>query len=404
MQDTRFMQLSDSVTRTQPRLVVAAQAQPMAAPASTVAVSEVGVASTLATQPAVTMQAAFLTQPLIADAGGFRIAVPQTYSRAEAPHPIGPTTEPNDTQLFVDGKDPSRTFYLPRYRLRESAGRYEIALDLRTDGQWSVRFGVQTYPAPEITDPTVQALPHTLSVEVRYIAAGAGIRKQLPVVAITPDAKGFDIGLHLTLEERDGLLRAFRSDEAQAQLVITRTFEVMVPVTSPAPSAAPEPTFRISKLSARRMEPVALSVSRSSMTRAARLNESTFFDEQMAERQAEMRLQRIRRPIEPIEPRIPDVPVEPRPHPRPDPPVPQPAPPAPQPLPEPPPPVPPPSRDSWPRRARRSGPSRCASTRRSIRIFSRPARIATAGWKSSASPWLTRRGRPTRASIRTSAM
>lgn len=168
----------------------------------------------------------------------------QPVPQAQAPHPVSPQPTPADTLVYTAGADPSITFYLPRYRLRTAAARYDIAMAAEADGQWSMGFGLETHPAPEVADaaPTAQPLPHELMVSLRYFMANTAIEKQFPVFALTPDAKGLRVQFRLSLEERDAVLRAFRSDAAQARLDITRLCKVCVPVApGPAEGAPPRP-------------------------------------------------------------------------------------------------------------------------------------------------------------------
>jgi len=128
--------------------------------------------------------------------------------------------QPTDALLFADAKETSKTYWLPRYRLRREQGRYEIVHSAELDGLFTIRFGLEPVPAPEVQAATAQVLPHRLAMEVRYRAANSGIEKRLPATEWAPDARGPVLTLKLTLEERDSLLRAFRSDEARAELLV----------------------------------------------------------------------------------------------------------------------------------------------------------------------------------------
>ncbi|MDH5346275.1 MAG: hypothetical protein OEW13_00085 [Nitrospira sp.] len=155
---------------------------------------------------------------------------------AEAPFPICPQAEPTDTVIYRDGKDPSKTFFLQRYRLRDSQGRYEIAIKLEPDSLWSMKFGLAPYPAPEVAETarTSQPLPHKTAWSLRYVMAGTAMEKEFQAFAVTPDPNGMVIEFRLTLAERDAVLRAFAKDESQARLVVIRQIDVCIP-------APPEP-------------------------------------------------------------------------------------------------------------------------------------------------------------------
>ena len=169
------------------------------------------------------------------------------YTRSEATHPISPVAQPSDAVLFEDGKDPAKTYWLPRYRLRRDQGRYEIAQAEEADGLFTMRFGLEPFPAPELAAATAQPLPHRLGVTLKYRAANSDIEKQLPAAELAPDPRGHVLTLKLTLEERDSLLRAFRSDFAGAQLVLTRAIDVAVPLPPATTSEQPKGAFRFER-------------------------------------------------------------------------------------------------------------------------------------------------------------
>jgi hypothetical protein len=153
-------------------------------------------------------------------------------AQSQAPHPVSPQPTPTDTLVYTDGADPAITFFLPRYRLRTAVARYDIAMAAEVDGQWSIAFGLETHPAPELANAarTARPMPHELMVVLRYFMANTAIEKQFPAFALNPDDNGLRVQFHMSLEERDAVLRAFRSDSAQARLDITRLCTVCVPV------------------------------------------------------------------------------------------------------------------------------------------------------------------------------
>ena len=165
-------------------------------------------------------------------------SVPET----EAPFPICPQTEPTDTVIYRDGKDPSKTFFLQRYRLRDSQGCYEIAIKLEADSLWSMTFGLAPYPAPEVAETarTSQPLQHKTTWSLRYVMAGTTMEKEFQAFAVTPDPNGTVIEFRLTLAERDAVLRAFGKDESQARLVVMRQIDVCIP-TPPKPGGGSPP-------------------------------------------------------------------------------------------------------------------------------------------------------------------
>ena len=234
----RFMRRNEAVVQPKRPLIVDAQRLP----AGGVTPAVVGAGAVLRPQETapVRQNAVLMTQinPAVLKADfhilPFFPQAPSSVPESEAPFAIAPQVQPTDTMIFRDGKDASKTYFLPRYRLRElptTPGRYEIAFKAESDGLWSMKFNVETYPAQEVAEAarTSQPLPHKLAVSLRYVAANTTIERKFPAIAITPDARGMVIEMRLRLEERDAVLRAFRSDTAQGCLVVTRLVDVCVP-------------------------------------------------------------------------------------------------------------------------------------------------------------------------------
>ncbi|MGO1000415.1 hypothetical protein [Lysobacter sp. CA196] len=170
--------------------------------------------------------------PIKADAG---------FVRSQSSHPISPSTTPDDRCLFEDPHSPQQRYWLPRYRVRNEGGRYEIKVAQAQDGLWAVSVAVETYPAAEIADTarSAQMLPLARNAVISYRAAGTAIEQRLPVGELIDDPRGGCVAmLRLSLAERDALLRAFMSSESQARLLISRGYTVAVPLpASPAPDA-----------------------------------------------------------------------------------------------------------------------------------------------------------------------
>lgn len=170
--------------------------------------------------------------PIKADAG---------FVRSQSPHPISPSAAPDDRCLFEDPHNPQQRYWLPRYRVRNESGRYEIKVAQAQDGLWAVSVAVETYPAAEIADAarSAQMLPVARSAVISYRAAGTAIEQRLPVGELIDDPRGGCVAmLRLSLAERDALLRAFMSSESQARLLVSRGYTVAVPLpASPAPDA-----------------------------------------------------------------------------------------------------------------------------------------------------------------------
>jgi hypothetical protein len=161
--------------------------------------------------------------------------------RGQVKVPISPVAEPIDTVLFEDAADPAKKFYLPRYRVRLSGGRYEIGVASIDDGGWRLSAGLERFPAPELGAGAQGAspLPHEIGIFFRYGAGAAhAVEKRVDFNERIDDGKGVTVSVRLTLEERDNLLRALQTDEAAPKLVVRRAIQVAVKVVD---QAAPEP-------------------------------------------------------------------------------------------------------------------------------------------------------------------
>ena len=162
-------------------------------------------------------------------------APPAPVERSSVTVPISPTGRFADTVSYEDAADPTRRFWLPRYRLRTTSDdRYEIGYEL-VDGVWLVRLGFETYPAEEVAAEaaTASVLPHQLTM---VVTSGSSVVRTYPVGGLETDERGWTLTLRLTLEERDALLRAFTSDDERASVEVRREVTVAAPVV-PAPRA-----------------------------------------------------------------------------------------------------------------------------------------------------------------------
>jgi hypothetical protein len=168
-------------------------------------------------------------------------------SRDKVTVPISPAPEPADSLLFEDPADARKKYYLPRYRLREQGGRYEIGVAAAPDGTWRLTVGLERYPAPELGAGAQGAaeLPHAIDVFFRY---GAGpsyaIEKTVDFREVRDDAKGLAIAIGLSLLERDGLLYALQTPAAGPKLVVRRAITVAVQVADQGRQQKPQVLVR----------------------------------------------------------------------------------------------------------------------------------------------------------------
>lgn len=154
-------------------------------------------------------------------------------TRDQVKVPISPFPEPVDTSLFQDPADGTKKLYLPRYRLREQGGRYEIGIAASQDGGWQLSLGLERFPAPELGAGAQGAgqLPHTIAVFFLYGAGPSNaIEKRVDFTERADDAKGVTVSVRLTLSERDNLLHALQTAAAAPRLVVRRAITVAVKI------------------------------------------------------------------------------------------------------------------------------------------------------------------------------
>lgn len=156
------------------------------------------------------------------------VDVPIAQSQAPVTGPEGL----RDTALLTSA-DGSTTYYLPRYRLRRAGDVYDVRVEDGGDGRWWFRVVLDLVPADELGDAarTATVLPGPLSARLTFghpVAQTVGATEQGEV------AGGISLGIALSLEERDALLWALKSEQG-ASLVVVRSVRVAVPSGEAAP-------------------------------------------------------------------------------------------------------------------------------------------------------------------------
>jgi hypothetical protein len=153
---------------------------------------------------------------------------PPGQPREELQVPVAPAQELTDTLLYEDARDPARKSYLPRYRLREDRGRYEIGVAEAPEGGWRLHVGLERFPAPELGAAAQGAseLPHLIAVFFRY--NDTMLEHRVEFNERVDDAKGVTVSTRLSTRERDYLLQAMNDLEASPSLVVRRAFTVAV--------------------------------------------------------------------------------------------------------------------------------------------------------------------------------
>lgn len=159
------------------------------------------------------------------------------YLRTKARLPVSEDAVPSDTTLFEAPQDKNTKFYLPRYRIHEQTGRYDIAVAASQEGDWRLRIGLERFPAPELGNRANGAaeLDHQIAVFIRFRAGpSGGIEKRIDFTEIEEQDNGrVMVSVGLALSERDTLLHAVQSPESGVQLVIRRAADIAVRVQKP---------------------------------------------------------------------------------------------------------------------------------------------------------------------------
>lgn len=160
------------------------------------------------------------------------------YLREEAVLPVSDDPSPSDITLFEAPQDTNSKLYLPRYRIHERSGRYDIVVAPSRNGDWRLRIGLERFPAPELGTRANGAaeLDHQIAVFVRFRAGpSGGIEKRIDFTEIEEQDDGrVMVSVGLTLSERDVLLHAVQSPESGVQLVIRRAADVAVRIRQAA--------------------------------------------------------------------------------------------------------------------------------------------------------------------------
>ena len=220
--------------RLQPQVAAAAVAEPAARMTTTMAEARIAtMAQPVAmTNPRLAMRMARIRPHVIDIIGQGR----EGDTRENVKVPIAPAPEPTDAMLFEDPADASKKSYLPRYRLREQGGRYEIGITASQDGTWRLSLGLERFPAPELGASVQGAaeLAHDIAVFFRYGAGPSNaIEKRVDFAEVANDPKGVTVSVGLSLAERDNLLFALQTPAARPTLVVRRAINVAVRIADP---------------------------------------------------------------------------------------------------------------------------------------------------------------------------
>jgi hypothetical protein len=158
--------------------------------------------------------------------------------------PIAPELVPTDQVLFEDVADPTKQYYLPRYRV---SGRQQFQIQFaQTQGGWSLTIDLEKYPALQIEQAARGAaeVAHAVSATLAFdllLGGSAGGRKELVFQEVTMLDSMVRVVLRgVDLVER-GMVYAALTERAYATtLTLRRELKLAVPLPrlNPADSTA----------------------------------------------------------------------------------------------------------------------------------------------------------------------
>jgi hypothetical protein len=155
--------------------------------------------------------------------------------------PICSVEDVTDTVLFEDAANPTKKFYLPRYRIAEQnvSGQQQYQISLEASGQsWHLTLHLEKYPAPEIREAAREAeeINHEVTVilHYRFMSGNSGeAQKELGFQEVTTTGGRLRATLRVdSLSERDQLYQEITNPDYRAFLIVRRTMKVAIPVTS----------------------------------------------------------------------------------------------------------------------------------------------------------------------------
>ncbi len=153
--------------------------------------------------------------------------------------PISPADPPSDAILFEDPVDPSKKYYLPRYRLAEEKvsgqTRYRMALEGRGTG-WALKIVFEKFPAAELGTSARDAQelthePEFILVHRLFLGDATAGTKERVFREVARVEGGLQATLALeSLDERDQVYRALTEAMYAANLIVRRNIRVAVQI------------------------------------------------------------------------------------------------------------------------------------------------------------------------------
>lgn len=158
--------------------------------------------------------------------------------RSQIQVPISPAPDITDEMLFEDPAQPTKKFYLPRYKVATDHQRYQISFR-QDDKGWSFTVHLTKFPAPSIAAAagSAQEIDHHVAVLVRYsqtIGNQPGAQEEISFQEVTLKDGVLHATLRLdSLPQRDSLYGAISDRTFATALIVRRAVKVAVPVPQP---------------------------------------------------------------------------------------------------------------------------------------------------------------------------
>lgn len=160
--------------------------------------------------------------------------------RGQLQVPVCPAPAITDTVLLEDHADPSKKFFIPRYRIRVSNSQYGMSLE-QTGPTWTLYMHLEMFAAPEIGPAagSAQALPVTPVSVLQFTIPNTPMRKSLAFQTVAAEGDGWRAELNVaSLAERDQLYFALTDPSAAAQLFLGREVTAATPMAATSGSGS----------------------------------------------------------------------------------------------------------------------------------------------------------------------
>ena len=158
--------------------------------------------------------------------------------RGQIKVPICPVPDATDEVLFEDPVQPTKKFYLPRYKVATDHQRYQISFGEDNRG-WFLAVNLMKFPAPSIASAaqSAQEIEHRTAVLVRFnqmIGNQPAAHEELSFQEVTLRDGVLRATLRLdSLQQRDLLYQALSDRTFGTTLLVRRAVRVAVPMPMP---------------------------------------------------------------------------------------------------------------------------------------------------------------------------